>query len=105
MLADGDYRVDVTLDGETVSCDFVVPDDRPGRVCLESGRFLVAYVETGFVVTLDVAAERVAIHVERDGVELADIDYEPEYRPTEPNNPECGPRCANAEDLELTLSP
>jgi hypothetical protein len=104
-LSDGDYRVDVTLDGETVSCEFVVPDDPVGKFCFESGQFIVTYVETGFVVSLEVAAERVALLVDQDGATLADIDYEPEYRQTGPDNPECGPHCAKATDLELTLSP
>lgn len=105
ILEDGDYRVDVTLDGETVSCEFVVPNDPVGKVCIESGQFIVTYVETGFGVSLEVAAERVALLVDRDGATLADIDYEPEYRQTGPDNPECGPHCAKAADLELSLSP
>ena len=105
VLSDGGYRVDVTLDGQTVSCEFVVPNDPPGKVCIESGQFIVTYVETGFVVSLEVAAERVAFLVDRDGATLADIDYEPEYRPTGPDTSECGPHCVRAADLELALSP
>lgn len=128
--SDGTYELAITVDDEERTCSFDVPADLPGlgsvaeircmpapsmvwlqqdSTCMETrtndavsqtctpipGRFTL---QTSF----DGTPESIAIELERDGRALLSESREPSYSAFQPNGPDCGPGCQQAE-IALTF--
>jgi hypothetical protein len=120
----GSYSVQVSLDGDTSTCDFSIPEDLPERgsvTSLECGMLqqLAACTEVRqgdgvshscepipdqYELTLDAFAEpaNLSLTLRRDGNVLLSHEETLSYRDTFPNGPECGSRCRRA-SLDLSF--
>ncbi|MBI4954183.1 MAG: hypothetical protein HY908_19320 [Myxococcales bacterium] len=104
-----DYRIDVTADGVLTSCTVTLPfascTGAPACVPPESA-FLVErsgcalpaseHQITGVLWPAS-GPTTVTVEVRRNGTLLATGTYTPTYRSSEPNGPDCGPVCTEAE--------
>jgi hypothetical protein len=108
----GVYRIELQVDGETVSCERQIPlhcDEEPA-----CSRADVQLVEIGCA--LDVSQQslggvqfvaegpaQVSVRVRHDDTELGTAEYAPQYTESRPNGPDCEPVCRQAKHETLVL--
>ena len=109
----GTYRFQVLADDASTSCTSTIPLPKPSDkpacaadylVLEESGGALPAGPDQSFGgVQVLRAAEKITVHISRDGHELVTGTYSPNYRSVEPNGPGCPPTCKQGEEAEIVV--
>jgi hypothetical protein len=105
----GAYTFDLVADGEPITCTGALPlppcSSAGGATCSESG---VSIGESGCalgssshsLLNLSFSGStpaKVELTIKRDGAEVAQQSFTPEYKTFTPNGPGCEPTCTNAE--------
>ena len=113
----GLYRVDVTADGVSGSCEVTLPQPpcrTPSSTCVgqrswslgEAACALPASQQSiSWVSFVDTAPAKVEVAVSRDGRQLASRSFTPGYNTSQPNGPDCEPTCKLAAPVTLQLRP
>ncbi len=103
----GAYRVRVTADDKTVTCEGNLPlkacdqgnslkCDGAGVLIGESGCALPAEQHSLSDLHLEGTPKQVRVSVEYNGIAIAQADFTPDYQVTRPNGPNCEPECTQA---------
>lgn len=110
----GEYRFDIEVDGEAISCTGSLPlpecgtsghtCDGTGLVLTESGCALDPSQHAFGDIMFSSTPSSVSIDVELDEQAVGSGSWTPEYQTVQPNGPDCEPTCTNAAvDLPLTF--
>lgn len=113
----GRYRVDVTADGVSGSCEVTLPPAPCGTTSTTcTGQRNWGVGESGCALPSDqhsinrvafsgTTPATVAVVVSRDGRQLASQTFTPTYVTSQPNGPDCEPTCRTAPTATLALQP
>ena len=109
----GQYVITTQVDDATIVCTGTLPlpaCGTPGLTCdgegvqvTESGCALGPEEHAFGDVMLATQPESVSLTIERDGTQVADGSWTPDYETVQPNGPECEPTCTFAA-VELAVS-
>jgi hypothetical protein len=117
-LREGIYDIEMTMDGDPVTCQIVLPGGSFGAApaCSDSVRLRVSAsihnngaapdhdAPNAIIVDMFVAAAVSELKVSHDEAPLFEQTYRPTYQTVAPNGPECGPVCDWAPSQQGTLT-
>ncbi len=114
-LPDGDYELQLMLDGTAVTCAHpaLVASPQGTGTCnasnvrsnlvIHNGGVAGTGAPNGFLIDIVDTPSLVVLRVLHAGELIAEGSYEPAYQTFMPNGPECGPTCTSAPYEELRL--
>lgn len=106
IITSGTYVFSATLDGVTETCEYTLPFveengeygtcDGSNMLLTISGMALDASEHSIPEMYIPSNPTNVSIAITRDGIEIANQSFQPEYEEFAPNGKECGPVCSRA---------